>query len=494
MAFSEHRHLIKKVSFTAYLFFYLSLHAFSNPIDWHFNEKEKEAYKYIISLQPDLAAPLLQEDRPASLYLKNLSETLRIIITEDKALFDKYEAGVNLRISSINDLRSDSPYKNFYLGEMYLQKAFVNLKFGNDWTAAWDFRSAYKLIMKNEDHQNEKFIPKYKSLGLLNVMIGSVPERHHWILNLLGMNGSIQQGLEEIKMVSESGGVFKDEAQAIYLLLQAYLLNQTEKAVTDFSLLYKSNDENLLFGYLYMSLLVKNSQSQQALEVFHQLDKLDDTYLIFNFLNYMAGEIYLQKGEYALAETYFNKFLSDSEGLNFVKDSYYKLFLIYWLSDQENKALAMHKKAQSAGVTIVEADKHAAKNLKQTEFPNKIIMKLRLLTDGGFYDEAEKLLLIPITVNSKKERVEFTYRKARLFHKTGKLKNAIALYQETIDASAGENWYFAPNACLQVGYIYQNNNDPSRAQHYFNRVLSYKNHEYKNSLDNKAKAALASFE
>ncbi|MEX1238151.1 MAG: tetratricopeptide repeat protein, partial [Cyclobacteriaceae bacterium] len=53
------------------------------------------------------------------------------------------------------------------------------------------------------------------------------------------------------------------------------------------------------------------------------------------------------------------------------------------------------------------------------------------------------------------------------------------------------NWYFAPNACLQLGYIFQSQNRMTEAEEYFRQALSYRRHEYKNSIDSKARAALA---
>ncbi|MBY0425173.1 MAG: hypothetical protein K2Q22_06020, partial [Cytophagales bacterium] len=56
--------------------------------------------------------------------------------------------------------------------------------------------------------------------------------------------------------------------------------------------------------------------------------------------------------------------------------------------------------------------------------------------------------------------------------------------------SHADNLYFAPSACLYLGYIYMDKKDTQKAKLYFENVLFYKNHDYKNSLDNKAKAAL----
>jgi hypothetical protein len=87
--------------------------------------------------------------------------------------------------------------------------------------------------------------------------------------------------------------------------------------------------------------------------------------------------------------------------------------------------------------------------------------------------------------------VEYIYRKARLEHKVGNIAGARTFYAETINLNGQAIWYFAPNSCLQLGYIARAENDLARAEEYFVRALSYKKHEYKNSIDTKAKAALA---
>ena len=86
--------------------------------------------------------------------------------------------------------------------------------------------------------------------------------------------------------------------------------------------------------------------------------------------------------------------------------------------------------------------------------------------------------------------MEYYYRKARLSHKMNRA-DAVDLYLETIRMTGQENWYFAPNACLQLGYIYQGQNRLEEATEYFQRALAYRRHEYKNSIDSKARSALA---
>ena len=56
----------------------------------------------------------------------------------------------------------------------------------------------------------------------------------------------------------------------------------------------------------------------------------------------------------------------------------------------------------------------------------------------------------------------------------------------------GENRreYYAARAALQTGYIYESKGDKKDALIFFNKVLEMKSHDYKNALDQKAKAGI----
>jgi len=63
-------------------------------------------------------------------------------------------------------------------------------------------------------------------------------------------------------------------------------------------------------------------------------------------------------------------------------------------------------------------------------------------------------------------------------------------YEETIKLSKENPWYFAPNAALQLGYIYRDQKDFEKARKYFEMAMSYRKHEYKSSIDTKSRSAL----
>lgn len=89
-----------------------------------------------------------------------------------------------------------------------------------------------------------------------------------------------------------------------------------------------------------------------------------------------------------------------------------------------------------------------------------------------------------------KDKIEFTYRAARIYHETGDIEKAIQFYQSTIARGEKYSYYFAANSALHLGLIYENQGLPDKATEYFHKCLAMKNTDYKNSLDQKAKAGL----
>ncbi len=88
------------------------------------------------------------------------------------------------------------------LGNIHLQWAVARLKFKEYFTAAVEINKAYRLLEKNAEMFPE-FVPNKISLGVLHIMIGMVPDKYQWLLNIISMEGSVVQGREELNHVLE---------------------------------------------------------------------------------------------------------------------------------------------------------------------------------------------------------------------------------------------------------------------------------------------------
>ena len=91
---------------------------------------------------------------------------------------------------------------------------------------------------------------------------------------------------------------------------------------------------------------------------------------------------------------------------------------------------------------------------------------------------------------SYRDKLEYTYRYGRLFHKTGDLEKGILNYQATIQNGEQSHYYYAANSALMLGLLYEEQKDFNNARIYYKKCLAMRKHDYQNSLDQKAQAGL----
>jgi TolA-binding protein len=459
--------------------------------EWAFDDGTHKAYELVLNLRTEEAHALLPSPKTAQEhYVTALAEALELLITEDGEKYTEYEDRFQARLerkSKLND-----PNDLFLQADLHLQWAFVYFKFGHEFDGALNLRQAY-LITQDIKKRFPKYNAIKKTSGLLDVIIGAVPERYDWVLSLLNMQGSVEFGLDDLESLRSADHPLAFEADLLYALTQGFVLQQTAPAHEEMRKQREKHPANKLVLFLGASLAIKNSSSEEALSMLNALGEQHEGLPLY-YADYLKGEVYLHKAEYLNSITAYRSFINHYTGQNYIKDAHYKIGLCYWLNGNRNDAFTSFKKARNTGKEAGEADKYAARSLAQEELPHIRLTRARYYTDGGYYKEAGTLLdaITPAELTTKRDKVEYTYRKARLFHKQNDSGRARTFYQQTIDNSGDtDEWYFAPNACLQLAYIALDEKDPDTAEAYFRRALQYKKHEYKNSIDSKAKSALA---
>ncbi|MFM8912105.1 MAG: tetratricopeptide repeat protein [Flammeovirgaceae bacterium] len=472
----------------------MQITAWSTDKIWHFNPEIQKAYQLVLNLQPDLALAQLGKvtDKSQDLYktyLLALNETIDVLITEDPKKFEQLEINFKQRLEWL-DKMNNSPEVMFLQAELNLQKGFNLLNMGQEFNAVFAIRRAYNIthdcIKKYPD-----FVPIKKTYGVLQVMLGSVPEKYSWFMGLLGMRGTVAVGQRQLAELRNSKSSLNQEATILLFTVKGFINQLFGEAAKGMLEYLKEQPDNRLGLFITINMLMKDSQSEKALELFQTLEK-NNQGLPMYYADYLHGDALLQKGEYQKAIGYYQEFQKGYRSQSFKKDSYYKVSICYWLLDDATNAKINFDKAKTVGKESAEPDKYAAKQLEERQMPNQKLLKARFATDGGYYEQAAAALqsIGPTELRAKKEQAELLYRKARLAHKTHDNQTAKTLYLQCIDFTKDNPWYFAPNSALQLGYMAQEQKDFAQAKKYFEQALTYKRHEYKNSIDSKAKFAL----
>ncbi|GAB3560337.1 tetratricopeptide repeat protein [Spirosoma fluminis] len=449
-----------------------------------------------LKVQPARQALTTEPTNGVRIFLDDYADMLTLVTSDDDRAFTRLSDREDERLDAIRKLDANSPWQRVLMAEVRLHWAFAKLKFGKEISASWDVIRAYKLLVENQKRFPD-FLPTYKSLGTLHIMIGSVPENYTWVANLLGMRGSVRQGQQELQRAQQDS-IFGLEARLIDLMVRAYVLSFTDADGRSLERLVADNPDNLLLHFFGATIEQKSGHSQQAL-MYLMTRPISPAYQSLPIIENILGDIYLQKGQYTTATVHFQKFLAAYKGQNFIKDSYYKVFLCHWLANEpEGQFRSYLEKVVSLGRTTVESDKTAQKfaeaYLKRGVSPNqKVLMRARLASDGGFTDSALAYLRpYPETRFSlTTEKAEYNYRLGRIYQRRNEADAAIPYLNRALVISEAEQLSFGATAALQLGYIYKQKNDRTEARSFFQKALSFKHHEYKNSVDNKAKAAMS---
>jgi len=468
----------KKASITACLFL-LSLAV--DAQQWSFSEEEALRYQRVLNL--DFESPGKDESL-AHAYTRAMAESLELLLSEDPTRYEVYEKHFTERL---NKKRTESEALQLFLqAEVNLQWSFVYLKFGHDISAARALKRAYAAAEECRE-KYPSFVAIRKTSGVLQVILGSVPEKYTWVLNLFGMQGSVEKGLALLHDAELMQSPLKEEAVLMICLMNGFVLQQPDSALRQLNSNDLSRSHPRLHALLASVMYMKNSETSRAIELLREHETELQSIALSH---YLLAEGLLQRGDYAQSADEFDAFIADFKGQNYIKDSYYKKGQCLLFLNRPADAQVCFEKAKKAGQELTEADKNASRGL--LEKTNLALLRIRYFTDGGFFNEAARELdkITPAALTSKSDQVEFYYRKARLLHKTSRTEAAKLFYRQTIDMSPGLHRYFAPNACLQLGYISREEGDAAAARSYFLQALRYDKHEYKNSIDSKARAAL----
>jgi tetratricopeptide (TPR) repeat protein len=477
----------------------LSQSLFAGQKVFDFNSNCQQAYHEIISLKLEHGELILEEEKkkdPNNLvpyFLENYLDFFILYFTEDPTEFRRRKSNEDIRIRKMNEGPDSSPYYLFSKAIIHFQWAAVNIKFGHNWDAGWEFRRSFLQIKENR-HRFPDFYPNALLEGTMQVTAGTIPDGYRWLSNLLGISGTIDEGMVELKTFIDRqdslSSVFHEEAIFYWLYLTFYIQNQKDKVFDYISKYNLDIRNNHLFAYLAANLAINAQKSAYAESIIRQINH-EHGYLSIPAWDLEMGTARMNHLEKD-ANLYFERFVSSFKGNFYLKEVFQKLSWYYFLNQDLAKANAYRKMVIQQGTTDTEADKQAMNEAKSGRWPDPFLLRARLLEDGGYFQEALKMILTKdaASFSTAPYNLEYAYRLGRIYDDLGNEEEAISSYSVAISTGSQSRAYYAARAALQTGYIYERRKDYTSARNYFQKCLSMKDHEYKNSLDQKAKAGL----
>ena len=464
-----------------------------------FNNNSIAAYKAIYELKFNDAKKYIQDEKlrnpqnGITVLLDNYADYLHLLTSENKSEYEKLKDLKSDRIDAIEDNDENSPYYLFAQAEIYLQWGMLKAKFGDYTASTLDLNKAKKLLNENNKKYKD-FLPNQKSLALLDVIFGAIPSNLRGIANFFGIRGDIASGYKQLEkfrtqIAGSSYSYYNDEAVFLLCFTDIDVLHSRNNYAHLAQLLDGMSDKSLLKVYLQGYVAYKTGHNDEAINYLQNAPK-STLYPALPAISYLLGNAKLCRMD-TDANVYLLKFLKDTRGINYIKDSYQKLAYYYLLRNDLNNYNNYIKLTRTRGYATDEKDKQALKEANDVK-PDLELLKARLYFDGGYYNNA-LVQLKSKQVNDLKnirDKIELYYRFGRTYDRMNVFNDALINYQRAINIGKKETYYYAANSALFSGVIYEQKKDYKKAAEYYNQALQMKNHEYQNSIDTQAKEGL----
>lgn len=486
--------LIKRMAvchpFLILTFFTVNLNSYAQGLD---NKILNKAFNESIHLRVESSKALTQlckENSAFKLLIDDYNDCLTIILTEDqdnsKAVLDRS----NQRIKTIETSSISESYKVFFISEILLHQSLVNFMFNYKLDGLLKLKSAYNKT-ENNLRRYPNFALSKKTKAYLDLILGSTPNDLRWFLKKFGLKGDFHAGLQAIRVIAQSNSIFANEAIFLDVIASSYVI---ENFAYSRHLINKTlvQDPKSLSAHLISSLIFLKQNDNNKTFLALQKIPTGPSYAKIPMIDFLKGESNLFKGNYNQAALHYYAFALSHKGKNLIKTTYYRLFQCHMLLGNENRAYEFLKNCIGYGSDLLESDKYAQFFAEKLQIPCIELIKVRLLTDGGYTDKAlaEINKIRPSNLSTKYDSTEYQYRYARIYHLNKDYSKAKEHYIATIELQTWDQDYFAPNACLQLGYIYQSESHVSLAIEYFKKAQTYHNHPYEESITRKARSEI----
>lgn len=465
-----------------------------------FSTKATSAYQMVMQLRLNEAQTIIDQikkEEPnnyVTYFLENYIDFFTIFIGENSADFKRLKANKDKRLEMIEKTDRKSPYYLYTKAEINLQWALVRLKFEEYTKAFFEVKSAYSDLQENSK-KFPAFVANRKSLGVLHAAIGTIPDEYKWGVSWLGgMDGNIEQGIKELESVIAHGNkhpfLFRDEAVVMYAFVMLHLNNKPEKAWQIISTSKINPRTSPLACFAMSNVAIRTGRNEQAINYLIARPK-GNKYYPFYYLDFMLGVAKLHRLDED-ASTYLKIYTDNFKGRNYIKEAYQKLAWSYLVKGNSAGYSLSMANVLKYGNDQLDEDKTAQKEAKVGYAPHALLLKARLLFDGGYLVRSYKLLNATNEAyfEQTRDKLEYNYRKGRVAHSLKNYIEALKYYSQTIEKGKSNSAYFACNAALNIGMIYEGQNKVDKARQYYNLCLSMQPTEYKSGLHQKAKAGL----
>ena len=472
---------------------------------YDYSDNCSKAYQCFMSLHPEEGRRYISAETKANpqnlmaVYIADYEDCIELLMNCDNTEFEQRKAHFDERLELLDKGDRSAPWYLFCKAGLYVHWAIVNVRFGEQYKAAMNFHRSFALL-----EENERLFPSFEYnhvfTGLEQAIIGSLPASYKWIASMFGMKGDVKKGTAKLATFIDthtSAQPIYSETVLYYLFARFYLLSEQKEAWDFLNGPKFSTTDNLLNTFAKVNIALDYHKSDAAIENLKVASTSAD-YNKYPIFNYQMGVAMLTKLD-TTATWYFHQYLKNTKSSIYIKDSWQKIAFAWYANNSMTKATYSMEQVRTRGTARLDADKQAYRFAENKVWPQRDLLRARLLIDGGYNKDALSILqnIGPAIINNPSDKTEYFFRLGRIYEELandpgGKQysRQAIENYNNSITAGKERHEQFAARAALQMGKMYERTGMKNEAIKKYNECLDMPSHDFQNSIDQQAKAGI----
>ena len=464
-----------------------------------YNARCQRAYEAYLSLKISEGDDLMRKEYAANpknlmcTYISDYGDFLTLLFQGSKSELKRRQPYAEERLRILEHAADNDPWKNLARAGIHLHWAIVHGWYGDQFKAATTFRRSY-LLLKQNNNKFPQFDLNNVFLGIEEAAAGAIPDDYKWLASIFGMKGDIRKGDERLTQFmnkhKQDNVPLRIEAFICQQYIRFYLLSQQESVWKKVNSNEFPAKDNLMNSFVRANIALNYRKADVALRTLKEASVLPGYDLIPTFDFEMGNALFLKLDPTCIA--YYNQFTAANKSGIYTKDALMKISLAYYLNGNNAAANEVRLKIGKYGNANTDADKQAKRFHDEPNWPNQMLLQARLLTDGGYYQQALAKLssLSPTILRNQSDILEYYYRAGKIYEETGDFKKAFQYYLLAIKEGTERKEQYAARAALQMGLVYEEHGQKQEAIKRFEQCLSMKNHDFQASIDQQAKAGL----
>jgi len=461
------------------------------------NTNCKNAWMLLMNLEIDKAKTLLAkeiEQNPENYYAYYLDQTCdayKLIINSNEEDYEQFVDDFYEKREIMNEKDENSPYYLSCYSEMQIQLGMFNIINGDEFSGLHKMQSAYKKVYRNLD-KHPDFKPSLKLDGFFNVAIANLPPFIKWVVSFFGVSTDVEYGFKVLdEIYTDQKDIPGINAESALFTILSAKINKSPERVYEFTKsLDSSVSETFIHTYFRANVAYRIGKNEEALSTLNQIDHNKNEYTEILY-SYLMGKILLRKLD-PQAGYHIKRYLGYLEKKEYLKEMNYNLALYYLINGEPDKYWGYCEIVKKQGMDMQERDREALYDAKLDYPPDVNLVKARLSLDGGYIDT----FLMTITnyqVNGDDitgHVLEYNLLMGRYQALSKNIDEAKKLFTKVIELGEDEDYYFASEAALRLGYIYKDQKMYDKANAYFKKSIKLYKNDYYEYIEDRARKAI----